>query len=157
MQRRRAAGFYYFDRPFFERLTGVLPGQYAFFHVVKGSELLASELVLVSTRFVYSFLGGSNYSHSELRPNDLLKHSAVEWSHNTGRKAFVLGGGSDPRDGILRYKLSFSPNGAIPFCTSAWCLDDEAVGQLVAKRAEAERKKGRKWTPTGSFFPPYRG
>jgi hypothetical protein len=157
MRRRGASQFYFFDRPFFERLVQGLPGQFVFFHVFKGTDLLASELALVSQDRVYSFLGGTDERYFDLRPNDFLKHSVIEWTHQTGRSAFVLGGGAAPDDGILRYKQSFAPRGLLPFYTSSKILDQAGCDELIRQRTTAEARRGRTWTPAEGFFPPYRG
>jgi predicted N-acyltransferase len=157
LRRRDADPFYHFEREFFERLREGLAGQHAFFYVRRGRELLAAELVLVSADFVYSFLGGTDDVHFELRPNDLLKHSIIEWAHARGKRAFVLGGGAQPDDGIYRYKLSFAPRGRTPFFVSTRTLDEPSLQELLHRRTVAERSRGREWTPRHGFFPGYRG
>lgn len=156
LRRRDAAAFYYFGRSFFLRLLESLRGRYAFFHIRNGRDVLASELVLTSEDYVYSFLGGTSDAHLELRPNDLLKHCVIEWAHDTGRKAFVLGGGAVAKDGVLRYKLSFAPGGEVPFFASRYVLDQAAVDDLASRRAAAALAQGEQWAPREGFFPPYR-
>jgi hypothetical protein len=156
LRRRAASQFYFFTRAFLERLLTALSGQFAFANVRTKGQLLASELVLISAENVYSFLGGTSEGHFELRPNDLLKHSVIEWAHSTGKKRFVLGGGADPSDGIFRYKLSFAPRGEVPFFSSRWVLDPLATRDLIDQHAHASVARGSPWSCRPSFFPPYR-
>ncbi len=156
LRRRGASDSYYFEEEFFSELIVSLAGQFAFFHVLRDEEVMASELILVSADHVYSYLGGTREAYFDLRPNDLLKHSVTEWAHREGKSAFVLGGGAQPEDGIFRYKLSFAPEGQVPFFTGKWLLDPAAVASLVRQRVASERAEGRTWAPSEGFFPPYR-
>jgi hypothetical protein len=156
MRRRGAADSYFFPEAFFRDLLRGLPGRYAFFHVVQGDEVVATELVLVSPERVYSFLGGTRDTAFHLRPNDLLKHEVVRWAKANGRRWFVLGGGTAPRDGIFRYKLSFAPEGDVPFHAGQRVFDPAAYGRLLAARGAWEAKGGVEWSPRSGFFPAYR-
>lgn len=157
MERRRAMGFYYFPESFFHRIVRGLPGQFAFFHTLHEEKVVSTELVLISVDNVYSFLGGTLAEAFDLRPNDLLKHSIIEWAREQGKKNFVLGGGYNGRDGIFRYKLSFAPTGEVPFKVGKRTYDPERYEALVRMRREWETSHGRAWEPYPGFFPAYRG
>jgi hypothetical protein len=156
MDRRQATELYYFDTSFFRRLTSELPSSVTFFHVLDGSRVISSELVLVSEQYAYSFLGGTLGDAFELRPNDLLKHEIIGWAKEVGKKSFVLGGGYGAADGIFKYKLGFAPLGERPFCIGMRVFDEAECERLIAQRRAWERKRGKDWEPSANFFPAYR-
>ena len=157
MDRRNADRTYYFQSSFFERLCETLEGSYAFFHASLDGVVVSTELVLVSDENVYSFLGGTDPGAFSARPNDLLKYTVIEWARSQGKKRFVLGGGYRPDDGILRYKLSFAPQGRIPFCVGRRILDERLYSVAVAARGAAEHARtDSQWEPRTDFFPAYR-
>jgi CelD/BcsL family acetyltransferase involved in cellulose biosynthesis len=147
MDRRNADAAYYFDAAFFQRLCDSLAGQYVFFHALSGGEVVATELVLVSRRTVYSFLGGTDPAHFANRPNDLLKYEIMLWAKSASKHAYVLGGGKSPDDGIYKYKEAFAPNGVRPFYVGKRVLDDAAYRRLTAAKSKPA---------TAGYFPAYR-
>jgi len=156
MDRRQAEGSYYFSREFFEHIVNQLQGQFAFFHVIKENEVVSSELVLVSTNNLYSFLGGTREEAFIFRPNDLLKHAVITWGIENHKKAYVLGGGYAGRDGIFRYKLSFAPKGEVPFRVGMKVYDLECYNELCRQRTAWEQARGSIWVPKNDYFPQYR-
>lgn len=152
LDRRSAREDYYFDRTFFERLISRMPESFVFFHVLQGNTVISTELALLSRAHMYSFLGGTLAQHFELRPNDLLKHAAIEWACSRGLQAFVLGGGYGAEDGIYRYKLSFAPTGSLPFRVLRRTHDVATVTHLEQLR----RASDPDWLPRVGFFPSYR-
>ncbi|HAN86984.1 MAG TPA: methicillin resistance protein [Firmicutes bacterium] len=157
MQRRDAAEFYYFDREFFETLIKDLFGSFAFFHALQNQQVVSTELVLLSANHMYSFLGGTRVDAFDLRANDLLKHSIVRWGIENGKKAYVLGGGYEYGDGIFRYKMSFAPNGQVPFRVGCSVYDPDLYTSLIRSREQWESEQGIGWRPSLGFFPEYRG
>src|SRR6185295_7413176 len=69
MMRRNASSYYFFPRSFFESILQMLKGHCAFFHVIHDGKVVSSELVLLSRRHAYFFLGGTLAESFELRPN----------------------------------------------------------------------------------------
>lgn len=153
MRRNDAADSYFFPRSFFETLVRELEGNHAVFIVRDGDGRAVSvELVLASASHLYSFLGGTLQDAFADRPNDLLKHAVCEWGMETGRTAFVLGGGYGADDGIFRYKRSFAPTGTVPFRVGRLVVDEDACARLV----ELRRQHDESWQPREGFFPAYR-
>ncbi len=157
MTRTAASGFFSFGRPFFEQLIQRMPSLHTFFHVLHGSEVVATELILHSSTTLFSFLGGTREDAFPMRPNDLLKHEIILWGGGNGYRTFLLGGGLTAGDGIFRYKRSFAPRGEVRFCTGHWIHDRERYEELVADRGLWEAERGRRWDPPSGFFPGYRG
>lgn len=156
MERRGAAGDYFFSRKLFEQLVHDLPGQFVFFHVLDSERVVSTELVLVSVDNMYSFLGGTLADSFAKRPNDLLKYEAMLWGHRVGKQAFVLGGGYAENDGIFRYKKSFAPNGCVPFSVARKIHDAAAYDRLLEQRRIREANNGPAWMPNPGYFPAYR-
>jgi hypothetical protein len=156
MERRGAAEGYYFPREFFETLVRELPGQFVFGHAISAGRVVSTELVLVSAKNIYSFLGGTLAEAFAQRPNDLLKLEIILWGRQAGKRAFVLGGGYEEEDGIYRYKKSFAPNGSKPFRVGRRIQDATAYDRLRERRRWWEESRGTAWTPRPGYFPEYR-
>jgi predicted N-acyltransferase len=157
MQRRMASEKYFFPADFFRAITNELPGQYVYFHAIKQGRMISSELVLISVRYLYSFLGGTLSEAFASRPNDLLKHHIIQWGLETGKTAFVLGGGYGGPDGIFRYKRSFAPDGEVSFCVNKMIWNEGLYREITEMRRKYEASKGITWVPRPGFFPEYRG
>lgn len=156
LDRRDALQAYFFPRPFFEALVRHLSGQFVFAHVLRGTQVVSSELALVSANHVYSFLGGTLTEAFALRPNDLLKHELILWAQQQGKRAFVLGGGYEAEDGIYRYKKSFAPRTTVDFCVGKAIHDTHTYNRLVTRRQVWEAVQGRRWQTNPCYFPVYR-
>jgi hypothetical protein len=156
MERRRASEWYFLPRSFFQGIVENLAGQHVFVHALSGGEVVSSELLLCSAEHVYPFLGGTCASAFKLRAHDLLRHRSVEWAVAEGKKAYVLGGGQAPGDGILRHKLTLSPRGQVPFKVACLTHDPEACRELEADRGRFLASQGGAWSPRPEHFPRYR-
>jgi hypothetical protein len=156
MKRCGASPSYYFPRSFFESICTDLRGHFAFFHMLLGTKVIASEIVLLSQDMAYSYLGGSLEEAFEVRGNEFLKHESFLWCRNAGKRAIVLGGGYRGADGILQFKRGFGAAGEVPFNLGISTYDTRLCDRLVARRADWERQQGREWQPKSDFFPPYR-
>lgn len=156
MDRRAAAKDYYFERSFFEQIHRDLPGAFAYFHAVVGARIVSTELVLISSDSVVSFLGGTYSDSYHFRPNDLLKVEVMLWAKEQGKRQYILGGGAVPGDGIERYKKSFAPAGAVVFQTGQRTLLTAVSDSLVQERREMELSRGGSWPEYTDYFPEYR-
>jgi hypothetical protein len=156
MTRRNAASYYFFPRPFFELMLLDLKGHCALCHVLHENRVVSSELVLLSHRQAYFFLGGTLAQAFELRPGDFLQHETFRWCRDSGKKALVLGGGHRGSEGLLRYKKSFAPRGEVPFRVGQKIHDPERAARLLDDRRRWELARGAEWRPDPAFFPSYR-
>ena len=157
MDRRNASDFYLFEKSFFERIHRDLPNNALLFHIHNADDrIISTELVLISTRNIYSFLGGTLPEGFKVAANDLLKHAIIEWGHQHGKENFVLGGGFRPGDGIFLYKKAFAPEGIRPFTAGKLIWDPGVFQQLVDSRRIWEASLGRNWEPDPGFFPTFR-
>jgi hypothetical protein len=156
MKRREARSGYYFPLEFFESIAAGLAGQFVFFHAVHNGIVVSTELALVSVENIYSFLGGTEESAFDLRPNDLLKYELILWAKGNGKRRFVLGGGYLADDGIFRYKRAFAPSGIIPYYVGRRIFDQTNYDRLVAAHVNAVKKLQPDWNTDPGFFPAYR-
>jgi hypothetical protein len=156
MARRGAKPFYHFNSSFFDELNRALLGKFAYFHTIQNNTIISSELVLYSRTAIYSFLGGTERSSYDLRPNDLLKYEIIKWGAGSGRRWFVIGGGYQPEDGIYKYKKSFAPQGDACFYTGQRILNLVAFDDINNARREYELETRGQWTPLEGYFPQYR-
>lgn len=156
MARRDASAGFYYPRGFFETIIRELSGQFAFFHAMHEGRVVSSELVLASADTLYSYLGGTEESAFDLRPNDLLKFEVCRWGRTLAKKRFVLGGGYASDDGIFRYKRAFAPGGLVPFSVGTRVLDERAYAQLTLAHHREGQRRDATWQPDPGFFPSYR-
>jgi hypothetical protein len=156
MQRRDADARYFFPRVYFEGITALMSGSYCFFHARHDGRVVSTELVLVSSDTLYSFLGGTLASAFEVRPNDLLKHEIIRWGRAHGAKRFVLGGGRARDDGIFRFKRSFAPYGVVEFKVNARVHARGQYEALTRRHLDEGYRRDRTWQPDCEFFPAYR-
>lgn len=151
MQRRDAGDWYYFERPFFQTFEDDLPGSFVLAEVFDPEgQLVSTELVLQSERFLYSYLGGTRKEAFPHAPNDLLKHAVIEYGRESGKEGYVLGGGYAPNDGIFRYKKAFDADGVQPFYGVRLTSDTDTYAALAQAHAEAVGEVAPQ------FFPAYR-
>ncbi len=118
---------------------------------------IASELLLVSEKEIYSFLGGTDDRFFEKRPNDFLKVEALNWARLHHKEFYVLGGGYGYEDGIFKYKKSFFPNDVVPYYTGRKILNHKAYSHLVAQASKYRKSRdlGELTPGDESFFPLY--
>jgi hypothetical protein len=156
LNRRQALDCYYFGRGFFEQMQDRLSGHFAYFHALVNGQVVSTELVLISERSVYSFLGGTRKEAFACRPNDLLKFEIIKWAKQRGKSHFVLGGGYQNEDGIYRYKCAFSPRGQASYLLGGQIFSGELYTELVGARQTFAAQRGEQWSPRHGFFPAYR-
>jgi hypothetical protein len=157
MKRTEASKFFFLPKEKIQNLIHTLGKENGliFVHVFDGSDMVSTELLLLSTDTIYSFLGGTLTSSFHKRPNDLLKHEVINWGKKNGYKWFVLGGGATPGDGIFKYKEAFDPESIFSFSVRNVIHNQKLYGHLIHKRNEYERAQGNCWQPKPDFFPEF--
>lgn len=152
MRRTQAESAFYFQRSFFENINR-MDGNYAYFHVRYGGEIISTELVLYGSENCYSFLGGTNCEYFDLRPNDFLKYEIIKWAKEKGLKNFVLGGGYGSDDGIFQYKTCLAPRGVVDFYIGKKVIKTELYDKLCEMRGIETHSLDLE---KSGFFPEYR-
>ena len=155
MERRGSSPSLCFSRDWFADLCAGLSGQYCFFYALHERRAVSVELVLLSRGRAYSFLGGTFADAFPLRPNDALKHAAIQWSVAHHLTHYVLGGGLTPGDGIFRYKRAFAPRGLVDFKVARRVFLPDAYQRLTEQRERDLAAAGA--VRSQDFFPAYRG
>jgi hypothetical protein len=151
MTRRRASSSFHLDAGDLDRLYHELSSRAMIAVASLEGRPVSAELVLLEGDSMLSFLGGTLEDAFPFRPNDLLKYELMLWGQQTGLDAYVLGGGPEGEDGILRYKRSFAPGGVVDFEIGEWRV-------LPDRYEELERLFGLALNETSgpTRFPHYR-
>mgnify|MGYP003999727733 FL=1 len=156
MDRVEAKGQYYFSTDYFKEIIEKLPKNFVFFHVLYKEKIISTELVLVSSKNIYSFLGGTISEYNNMRPNNFLKHEIIKWGIENGKSNFILGGGYKKDDGIFKYKQAMAPNGEHPFYLAKVIHDEDMYEALVKKKLKWKEKHVKDADVQDDFFPKYR-
>jgi lipid II:glycine glycyltransferase (peptidoglycan interpeptide bridge formation enzyme) len=152
MERNEAAPGYYFDRDYFQAIFEEMPGSARFALAWHEGEVVAATLYLHDADDVYSYLGGADHDHQQLRPTNAVVHETIRWAREQGKRRLILGGGYRPDDGIFRFKASFSPERATLRLARRIHLQDDYDALVGAWR---ERHRSPSPEPS-SYFPLYR-
>lgn len=157
MDRRCADAYFYMPRERFQHLCAALCRHRAaaLLHVYDGSEVVASELLLLSRDAMYAFLSASRASAFSKRPNHFMRHEGAMWGREQGYKWYVLGGGVSPNDGIFRFKSGFDPGSTLPFYLRKVVHNPHACRMLLEARCSYEQARGSGWSPRPDYFPQY--
>lgn len=153
MDRNNADDYYYLTDKYFESISNLLPENFMYFHAVKDNKIVATELVLCSEEYAYSFLGGTLTEYYAYRPNDYLKNEIIKWCNRTARKRFILGGGYHKDDGIYQYKRCFTPDPDVPFYVGRYIFDEKMYNTIVNIRKSVDKD----FKQSTGYFPKYRG
>lgn len=155
MKSNNANKYYHFSFDFFIDFKKYLGNNIKLFHSVYDNEIVASELVLFSKKYAYSFLGGSKKDYLQFRTNNILKHKIIEWTNKMNIKYFVLGGGYSKEDGIFKYKQTFTKSEPLKFFVGKWIFHNGVYDELTKQHLkslciEIDEEKEI------NFFPKYR-
>ena len=151
MERNEALESYFFDESYFQAILEELPDSARFALAEHEGRVVAATLYLHDGDDVYSYLGGADHEHQQLRPTNAVVHDTIRWAREQGKRRLVLGGGYRPNDGIFRFKASFSPQRATLELARRVHLPDD-YERLVAAWGEHH---GTDADP-GGYFPAYR-
>lgn len=118
---------------------------------------ISSELVLISEDSIFSFLGGTNESYFDKRPNNFLKFQLINWAREINKKYFVLGGGYGFEDGIFKYKKAFFPNDIVTYYTGRKIINEEIYRNLIKLASDYRVSNGKEplLLSDNTFFPLY--
>lgn len=157
MQRTNADKSFYY--PFNDIVYFVTnnPGRVAFCIIYDKNVVISTEMVLISTDSIFSFLGGTDDTFFNKRPNDLLKFELINWARGIGKRYYVLGGGFGFEDGIFKYKQSFFPNNVMNFYTGRKIVNKDIYSKVFELNNIDRNKKGLPSLKIDddSFFPIY--
>jgi hypothetical protein len=149
MDRTNATNQYYNSKEKLSQFIRSFPDNAAIVLTYKGEIPVASEMILLSTDSIFSFLGGTLSDYFSMRPNEILKHDVNLWGLSKGFKYFVLGGGLGKEDGIFEYKRAFFPNDTYMFTTGRKIINQNIYDKLLGLTNQTA-------TSDANFFPLYR-
>ncbi len=151
MERRHATAFYRFDERYFDGLRQAL-GERIHLAVAERDGVVVSAALFVETAGIVQYhLSGSDGSDGSVLLTKVLIDYARRWAKARGDRWLCLGGGVGGRDdSLLRFKRGFSPL-ARSFWTQRVVMDEQAYGDLVARRDPSLDPDVR-----DGFFPLYR-
>jgi CelD/BcsL family acetyltransferase involved in cellulose biosynthesis len=151
MARNEALESYFYELDYFQAIFEELPGGARFALAELDGRVIAATLYLHDSDDVYSYLGGADHIHQQVRPTNAVVHDTVRWAREQGKRRLILGGGYRPGDGIFRFKASFSPRRANLELGRRVLLPDDYETLVAAWR----RHHGADADP-GGYFPAYR-
>ncbi len=138
-------------RPYFQAIFEEMPSGARFALAEHDGRVIAATLYLHDSDDVYSYLGGADHEHQQLRPTNAVVHDTIRWAREQGKRRLILGGGYRPGDGIFRFKASFSPQRAELELARRVHLPDD-----LERLTEAWREHNGPGADPGDYFPAYR-
>jgi serine/alanine adding enzyme len=143
MERKDAAGFYYFRPEYWRALESGLRERIVLFEAGEDASLLC----LATPPWLHYHLGASSEAARKRGANNLLFYEAARWAAAEGYTHFHLGGGVGGRaDSLFDFKRRFDPDGALEMAIGKAVHDEDAYRALAGDDAGLE-----------GFFPAYRG
>ena len=156
MKRLNAQEKYFFKREYFEMIHKKLKGRYMYFFANQGGVDISVELVLISDKKIYSFLGGANPDFFHMRPNELLKSEIIKWGIDQNKNHYVLGGGYRFNDSLFSFKKDFAPNGILPYYIGEKIYNQEVYDAMVNLSEKEQLKRHGLLDRDSKYFPLYR-
>jgi serine/alanine adding enzyme len=142
MERRDAAGFYYFSPEYWRALETDLREHVVLFEAEGDAALLC----LASPPWLHYHLGASSDAGRKLGASNLLFLEAARWAQDLGYSRFHLGGGvGGARDSLYEFKLRFDPGGELEAAIGKAVHDERAYRELAGTHDGLD-----------GFFPVYR-
>lgn len=145
MTRKSVDDFYYFNKEYFQEIARKLSKNSLYFFTFKDEIVISCELVLLSKKIGYSFLGGTLSKYFEFRPNDILKHEIINVLKKRNYSYFCLGGGYCINDGIFNYKKKFAKNGIFAFYIGKKIHNQKIYDKIVKQWEEKYPEKKKKY------------
>jgi CelD/BcsL family acetyltransferase involved in cellulose biosynthesis len=151
LERRGAVDAYRVPPGYFPAFLERMPDNARIVLAEHDGRVVAATLYLHDADDVYSYLGGADHDHQQVRPTNAVVHEAIRWARGEGKRRLILGGGYRPNDGIFRFKASFSPERATLRLARRIHLADDYESLVKAWR----RHHGEP-AAEPAFFPLYR-
>ena len=151
MERRNAGKQYFHTKEYFAGLIKKNAKNIAIAMIYRGELPISTELLLLSDKEMFSYLGGTNATYFSLRPNEMLKIEVLNWGRKKGFHRYCLGGGRIEGDSLYKYKKNFFPKDEdIMFHTGRKILDQKIYKELFEINPFCID------CPVTFFFPKYR-
>ncbi|MBD3313680.1 GNAT family N-acetyltransferase [Candidatus Woesearchaeota archaeon] len=154
MDRRKAEGFYYYSRDFFDDLIRKLGDSVQLFLAKHDGKTIGASFFLAENDIVHYYLSGMDHGYSRYCPNNIILKEAILWAKNKGFRIFNLGGGYSAGDSLSKFKSGFSST-QVPFYRYTKVHNKEAYESLCELKRSYDKEKNIKGDP--HYFPLYRG
>jgi serine/alanine adding enzyme len=142
MERKDAAGFYYFPPEYWRALETGLREHIVLFEADQDAALLC----FATPPWFHYHLGASSEEARKVGANNLLFCAAARWAATEGYTRFHLGGGIGGRvDSLFDFKRRFDPDGVLEMAIGKAIHDEHAYRALAGEEAGLD-----------GFFPAYR-
>ncbi|MFT5737772.1 MAG: hypothetical protein ACI9SG_002122 [Maribacter sp.] len=159
MDRREAKDSFYLSLDYFLELWKNNPKQCAIGLVKQNGIAISTELFLMSSNTMYSFLGGTDANHFKLRPNEYLKINAIKWANEIGLTYYLIGGGlsNSIEDNLYLYKKKYFPlDEDVDFYTGRKIVMPNAYLELLKKAGYEHTDNTALENIWEGYFPKYR-
>lgn len=157
MNANDAAEYYYFDAPFYESLLNDLRYNAMIFYAQRHGLTIASAIVLFCNGQMHYHLSGTDPSHRNLAPSNLLLYEAACWGSENGFSSFHLGGGlGATEDSLFMFKKAFNTHSDNRFYVGKKIFDEEKYKFLMEHRGFNVSEESTEERFSG-YFPKYRG
>lgn len=155
MKRKDAAHRYFYSLDYFENLISNNSDCCAIALIFYKNKVVSTELLLLSDKTIYSYLGGTDSDYFFTRPNDFLKYQVLDWARKKGFMFYVLGGGQQDNDSLYKYKKSFFPyDDDVIFYTGRKVINEKVYIALL--KENGFQTKDLNSNIDHDFFPKYR-
>lgn len=153
MGRVGAASWYYFERPYFEQLGGLLGESLRLCEVLTHGGVAAAGLFAVSGGVVQYLFSAVDDRVKQPNATKLMLVFVRDWAKLAGQRFFHLGGGvGSTSDGLSQFKRGFTKHSST-FKTWRWVVDSDRYSELVKAW---EEQAGSPAEPVSGYFPAYR-
>lgn len=110
MTRIKADAQYFYSLNYFKKTVELSKNNFLIAFVYYEDIAISAELILISGKTLFSYLGGTLSDFFNHRPNDFLKIEVMNWARKNDYEYYILGGGRSDNDGLYQYKKAFFPN-----------------------------------------------
>ncbi len=156
MKRNDAIETYFYTLEYFKKFISNHPSLCAIIIVCLNDKPISTELILLSEKTIYSFLGGTDANYFNKRPNDFLKIEVLNWGRKNGYQNYVLGGGRIDNDKLYQYKKTFfHKDEDLIYYTGRKIINKKAYQKLVELKHNIDYKINDD-DLNNEYFPKYR-
>lgn len=153
MDKDEAAGYYYFDKSFYEAIHNELNDNYEMFYAIKDDKVIMMAIMLYCNGQMHYHLSGSLVEYRNLEANNLVLYHAALWGHSKGLKTLHLGGGvGSGNDALFEFKKGFNRQEDCQFSIGRQIFNHEKYKKLIEERIKGDIE----FNPDTTFFPAYR-
>jgi len=155
MKRNQALKEYFHSKVFFELLVDKLKDKIELFVAYYKNKIISASFFLTYGDICHYFFSGTDEDYFSVCPNNLILNEAIFWAKERDFKIFHLGGGYQPEDSLLSFKLSFSKTTANFYTYSK--THNGQVYKILCDVKDRYDKLNKKNNPRPNYFPKYRG